>query len=122
MRSTSACLLGAFGLVFGLLPAMAQTTEQSANETPPKLVKTVNPKFPRELRKVAANYDVIVHCIVDTSGIPTDLSVTQPSSSEELNTNALKAVSGYRFVPAMKAGKPVAVQLSVTVHFSPLPN
>ena len=54
--------------------------------------------------------------IVDTHGMPQDLRVLQPLDYG-LTENAIEVASRYRFKPAMKAGEPVPVTITVRVNF-----
>jgi len=54
--------------------------------------------------------------IVDAHGLPQDVRVSR-SLEPSLDEQAILAVEHYRFKPAMKDGRPVAVQVSVEVRF-----
>jgi TonB family protein len=57
-----------------------------------------------------------VSFIVDTNGLPQNAKVVR-GLDPGLDQKALEAVSKYRFKPAMKDGRPVAVMISVQVDF-----
>jgi protein TonB len=48
--------------------------------------------------------------------VPTDVQV-EKSLGYGLDEEAVKAVSQYRFKPAQKDGRPVAVQIHIAVNF-----
>lgn len=118
-------------LLLFIWPALAQTptdlpAESSANASvpvkidgsvrPPVLISTGKPPIkPSRLR--AASGVVFVDAIIRTDGVPTDLHILQ-SAGDYLDKNAMAAVSQYRFRPATKNGKPVAVRLNIRVSFS----
>ena len=54
--------------------------------------------------------------IVDQRGLVRDVHVTQ-SLDKRLDQNAIDAVKQWKFKPALKDGKPIAVRTSVEVDF-----
>ena len=54
--------------------------------------------------------------IVDPNGTPQQVKVTRKLGMG-LDEKAIEAVRKWKFEPAMKDGKPVAVQISVEVNF-----
>ena len=60
---------------------------------------------------------VIVALVVDASGVPRSVHVTR-SFNPDFNANAIQAVEQYRFTPAKRLGKPVAVSMNVEVEFA----
>lgn len=54
--------------------------------------------------------------IVDEAGMPRDVHVVR-SFRSDFDANAIKAVKQYRFDPAKRQGKPVAVRVNVEVNF-----
>jgi periplasmic protein TonB len=74
----------------------------------------------------------VIYLILDEEGVPTSVELAhgyalpilkddgKPTVSQEvldiLNQNAVDAIKQYRFKPAMEDGKPVAVELNVTVN------
>lgn len=59
---------------------------------------------------------VLVSVLVTEDGLPTDLRV-EKSIGHGLDEKAIEAVGQYRFKPAMKDGKPVAVRVKIEVNF-----
>ena len=83
---------------------------------PPKLVKQVDPRFTRKMRKAIGATETLVHLVVDEKGLPVNVSVKR-SGGEAFDKEAMEAVRQYRFEPATRDGKPVAVELNVAVNF-----
>ena len=83
---------------------------------PPVLVKQVRPKYPRPLFGERKEASVLVYLIVDENGIPSHLSVRR-SAGRKFDNAALDAVDQYRFTPATKEDKPVAVEINVDISF-----
>jgi TonB family protein len=82
----------------------------------PVLVKRVVPQFSPEAKQRKLQGVVFVSIIVDEHGRPQNVHVTR-GVGHGLDENAVEAVKQYRFKPAMKDGKPVAVFLNVEVNF-----
>ena len=84
----------------------------------PKLISSVQPEFPESERKHKEKFDgtCLVNLIVDEEGVPKDVHITR-SLSPDFDDSAIKAVEQYRFNPAMREGKPVAVSLNIEVNF-----
>ncbi len=82
----------------------------------PKLIHQVDPDFPRSFFSKRKGGEVLVHLVVDTDGLPQRVLV-QETTNPKLNDSAMKAIKQYRFEPATRDGKPVAVELKVAVNF-----
>lgn len=59
---------------------------------------------------------VLVSALVAEDGLPSDIRV-EKSIGHGLDEKAVEAVGKYRFKPAMKDGKPVAVRIFIEVNF-----
>lgn len=82
----------------------------------PVPILTPEAEFSDEARRNKFQGVCIVSVIVDPHGFPQNPRVIQPLGMG-LDQKALAAVRGYRFKPAMKNGKPVAVVVNVEVNF-----
>lgn len=86
--------------------------------TPPHAVFTPDPEYPESLRK--GKHKIQGTCVlgmtVDKQGLAQDVHVTR-SLDKRLDQNAIDAVKRWKFQPAMRDGKPVAVLTSVEVDF-----
>jgi TonB family protein len=85
-------------------------------DTPPRPIHTVEAEFSDRARREGTQGNVVVSLIVDEKGMPTNVQVAR-GVGDGLDEQALKAVRQYRFEPATKDGKPVAVKISVEVSF-----
>jgi len=83
---------------------------------PPKLIYSVDPNYSKEARKAKFSGVVKVYLVLDENGNPTHVRVAK-SAGMGLDEEAVKAVSKYKFRPAVKDGKPVKVELYVDVNF-----
>jgi periplasmic protein TonB len=84
--------------------------------TAPKGVYTPNPEYAESARKKKVKGNVELAMIVTAEGKVRDLKVTK-SLDKDLDKQALAAVSTWRFEPATKDGKSVAVHLRTDVSF-----
>lgn len=84
----------------------------------PRPVHTVRPKYPPELLKARVAGRVLVRFTVDTEGRVQNPEVAE-SSHPGFNQSALAAVRGWRFSPALRAGKPVPLSVDIPVDFAP---
>jgi protein TonB len=82
----------------------------------PVLTYSVDPEFSEEARKAKFSGDVQVYLIVNEQGLPTHVRVVR-GVGMGLDEKAVEAVRQYKFKPALKDGKPVKVDLYVSVNF-----
>ncbi len=82
----------------------------------PVLVYQVDPEFSERARKKKISADLQVNLVVDAKGVPRDLVVANPVGYG-LDEAAVKAVSQYRFKPALREGVAVPVYLTISVSF-----
>ena len=84
--------------------------------TPPKPVYRPNPEYVDKARREKINSAVIRSMIVTTEGKVRDVKVIK-SLDPGLDKQAIAAVRTWKFEPATRAGKPVAVHLKTEVDF-----
>jgi TonB family protein len=82
----------------------------------PILVKKVEPEYSEEARKAKFQGTVVLSIIVDEGGLPRNIRVSRPLGLG-LDEKAIEAVQKWRFRPAYKDGKAVAVYATVEVNF-----
>lgn len=83
--------------------------------TPPRVVKQVNPQYSTD-RGVRPVGSVIIALVVTSQGLPKDPHVVK-GLDKELDLSAVQAVEEWRFAPARKDGKAIAVRVSVQIQF-----
>ncbi len=96
----------------------APTTEPipvGGNIRPPRLLQRVEPVYPRLAVAAHVEGDVVLTAIIDTDGRVRQLSVKGGHPS--LAPAAREAVAQWLYEPTILNGRPVAVQLDVTVKF-----
>jgi TonB family protein len=83
--------------------------------SPPRVVKQVNPHYSTD-RGVRAVGSVIIALVVSSKGLPKNPRVVK-GIEKDLDESAVEAVREWRFAPAQKDGKAVAVRVSVQIEF-----
>src|SRR5215472_9014568 len=88
----------------------------------PKAIFAPDPKYSKEALKAKYEGKCTVTLIVGSDGKPHDVHVVR-SLGLGLDEKAIEAVKQWRFEPAQKDGKPVAVaiEIEVTFHLQPQP-
>jgi TonB family protein len=82
----------------------------------PRALDAPDPEYSEEARKAKYQGTVVLWMVVDPNGTPQQVRVTRKLGMG-LDEKAVEAVRRWKFEPAMKDGKPVAVQISVEVNF-----
>jgi TonB family protein len=82
----------------------------------PRALDTPDPEYSEEARKAKYQGTVVLWLIVGPDGKPRDIKVAR-ALGMGLDQKAIEAVRNWKFEPAMKDGKPVAVQINVEVNF-----
>ncbi len=97
-------------------PANSKVEHVGGRVTPPRVRYQPEPEFSEQAR--AAGYEGVctLKLIVGTDGVPRNIRVLNKIGMG-LDEKAVEAVSSWRFDPALKDGKPVAVEIAVEVDF-----
>jgi TonB family protein len=82
----------------------------------PRPVFTPDPEYSEEARKAKYQGTCVLWLVVGSDGKPRDIKVAR-TLGLGLDEKAIEAVKQWKFEPAMKDGKPVAVQINVEVSF-----
>lgn len=86
-------------------------------DEPPMPTKTVTPNYPTALKHDGISGMVTMSILVDETGCVQN-PVVKKSTRPEFEQPAIEAVLKWKFEPAKKDGKPVAVQVVIPVKFS----
>lgn len=84
--------------------------------TPPVLLLKVEPEYSEQARQSKFQGTVLLRVVIDEKGFPRDIGVTRPLGLG-LDEKAMEAVRRWRFKPATRDGKPVAMEAVVEVNF-----
>lgn len=82
----------------------------------PKAVFTPDPEYSEEARKAKFTGTCVLWLVVGADGRPQQIKVAR-TLGLGLDEKAIEAVKQWKFEPAMRDGKPVAVQINVEVSF-----
>ena len=95
---------------------------QKAPDSPPTLLRNVEPEYPLEVRASGLQGIVTLSATIGTDGIPKDIQVMRSpgsgSDEEAVRAAALKAASQWRFAPARdSSGQPVELPVTLQMTF-----
>ena len=82
---------------------------------PPRVIKQVPPRQSTS-RGVRVVGSVTVALVVSSKGMPRDVRVVK-GLDKDVDQSTVEAVEQWRFAPAQKDGKPVAVRVSLEIAF-----
>ena len=83
--------------------------------TPPRLIRQVNPEYSVK-KGVGVKGSVAIAVVINSKGIPENPKVVQ-GLDPDVDKSAIEAIKQWRFSPAQKDKKPVAVKVTVEVQF-----
>jgi protein TonB len=87
-------------------------------DRPPRFVVSVMPVYPEAALKDGLEGKVFVEVDIDTNGVVTQAVVKQ-SSNKVFDQPSIDAAMKYRFTPAVKDGKRVAVWVTIPFQYKP---
>ncbi len=82
----------------------------------PRAIFEPDPEYSEEARRAKYQGSVVLWVVIGPDGRPRDIRV-QRSLGMGLDEKAIEAVRKWRFDPAKKDGRPVAVQVNIEVNF-----
>ncbi|HEY6440974.1 MAG TPA: energy transducer TonB [Acetobacteraceae bacterium] len=102
-------------------PAANEITAAATALTPARPVAGMEtdrpPAYPEIARRRGEQGRVLLRVAVSPAGLPVNVSVAESSGYSVLDTAAVNAVEQWRFVPATRAGAPVAATAEVPLRF-----
>jgi TonB family protein len=93
-----------------------QVYDMASGITPPRVIRQVNPDYSPGSRGVRVVGTVMVALVVTSGGLPRSLRVVH-GLDKDVDQSALDAVKQWRFQPAKKDGKSVAVRITIEIQF-----
>lgn len=97
-------------------PGVQSFAERWRGVTAPVVIHRVEPEYPDEARKAKFQGSVLVYVEVDEQGRVKGIRVAKPAGLG-LDEKAIEAVRQWRFRPATRDGRPVAVPARIEVSF-----
>jgi TonB family protein len=114
------CLVAAGTLAIRTFPLQAQDRRIHRVSEPgviaPKVLYKVDPNYTQEARDAKIEGTVVVDVEVHPDGKAHNLKVER-TLDPGLDQKALDAISAWRFQPATKNGKPIAVEATIEINF-----
>ncbi len=95
----------------------AAHAQESKFDEPPMPTKTASPVYPSELKRDGVTGMVTMSITVDEKGNVSN-PVVKKSTRPEFEQPAIDAILKWKFEPAKKDGKPVAVQVVIPLKFT----
>jgi TonB family protein len=92
------------------------TGESRAEIAAPSVLKKVDPAYPPELMHDRVEGTVVLYAVIRADGSVTDVRVLS-SVNQDLDQNAMRALSRWHFAPGLKNGKPVDLEAVVQIPF-----
>jgi TonB family protein len=127
-RERGACVMSRRSLLIcccaaWILPALAPGQDSDDETvydlgpgiTPPRVIKQTAPLYP-DGRGVSASGSVLIGLVVSSKGLPKDPHILK-GVDKDLDQSAVDAVKEWRFAPAQKDGKAIAVRVSLQIKF-----
>ena len=114
-RVATACLIAA-----SLVGLAAQEIYKVGNGvSAPVVLKEVKPDYTEEAKRAHVEGNVVLQIVVTAAGDVTDVKVARSlDDTFGLDKQAVAAAKQWKFKPAMKEGKAVAVQVMVELWFT----
>lgn len=118
--------------LFPLLLAAGLTAQEpekvGPGVTPPVPIYKVEPSYTQEAKEAKLEGTVVLSIVIEADGAPSQVKVlkhrlyyreTQAESTDDLGlgTKAVECIGQWKFRPAAKEGKPIAVQATVEMTF-----
>ncbi|MGN7725358.1 energy transducer TonB [Luteimonas sp. 22616] len=100
-------------------PAATAAGGATTGDTPPMVISSPPPVYPRAALRRRESGDVLLRVHVGADGVPHAVDLIRGSGSRYLDRAASDAVRKWRFRPAMRAGQPVSGQVQVPISFNP---
>lgn len=103
-----------------LAAALVVAAQDAGTNTPDRPAVALNlapPEYPRHLVRKGVDGKVVLVVTIDTQGMASDVLVETSSGSEHLDAAAVQAAHAWGFIPAMRAGRPVASRMRVPLNF-----
>jgi TonB family protein len=95
---------------------MARRGATQGSVLPPRAIGHRDPEYSDEARRIRFQGTEVLWLVVGTDGSSQNIHIERPLGMG-LDEEAIKAVRGWKFDPAMKDGEPIAVQINVEISF-----
>jgi len=83
----------------------------------PRIVSRVEPSYPQEARTAKVSGTVVLFAEISSAGVVGNVVVLH-RLGKGLDESAVRAIKQWKFSPALKDGRPVAVMITIEMNFS----
>jgi TonB family protein len=113
---------GSWILNFSELSANTQGPHQASSDvSAPGPIRKVDPKYPPTLIKEHVEGEVVLYAVIRSDGSVDSIQLVR-GIDDQLDANAMQALSQWRFRPATKQGAPVDLEAIVHIPFHAPPD
>ena len=88
-------------------------------DKPPKLVRSMEAKYPPEAKRHKTGGRVVVRCLITAQGKADKLEVVESEPAGVFDESALKAIKYYQFRPGVLKGEMVDTWVKIPLTFEP---
>ncbi|MBP7370280.1 MAG: energy transducer TonB, partial [Arenimonas sp.] len=82
-----------------------------------KVIYQTTPKYPTNIFRKNTSGTVVLKVLIDSSGLPKDITIEKSSETKSLDRAARKAVSEWKFSPKISNGVAVPSELLIPIEF-----
>jgi protein TonB len=102
-----------------VIPSQPETPDVFfAYDSPPELIRAVQPTYPDLAREAEAEGVVLVEVTIDETGRVTDARIRESDTIQALNLAALEAARKFLFKPAKQRDVPVKCRITIPFRFT----
>jgi len=101
-----------------VIPTRPEPEAFQAFDSPPELLREVEPKYPESARDAEAEGDVLVEVTIDENGRVVSARVMDSDTIEALENAALEAAYKFLFKPARQGDVPVRCRVVIPFRFT----
>lgn len=98
--------------------APAAAAPGPAYDERPRVLKKVEPEYPRLAKMTGVEGVVVLLILIDESGNIEEIEVVKSLGNTGCDEAAVKAVEQWHFAPAMRQGQPIAARVTLPVLFN----
>lgn len=116
MKLLGCCLVLALATSGGFAQEDEPVYENGDGVSSPIAVRVVYASYTADAHKRRVEGKVVLRCIVGRDGVPRHIAVTRPLD-DDLDQEAIRALTQWRFKPGTRDGTPVSVRIPVEMAF-----
>lgn len=95
----------------------ASGAETGPSDRAPRLLRRVEPEYPRRARRRRVQGIVVANLLVDDKGRVREVNIVQARPKGYFEASVKRALAAWRFEPGIETGKPAAVWVRQSIQF-----